>query len=440
MKRIAAHETRLALVMLAVGSIYLVPFVARGWFPHDEGMIGQSAERVLRGDIPHVDYDEPYTGALTLLHAAIFKTLGTDLVHIRWMLFIAASAGMVAVYRLLRRYLRPISAALVSWIALSWSFPNYFASLPSWWLLIAAILCLAALIRFVETDRLWYIALAGLAVGTAITIKQTGVYFVFPLTMIALLRLNGDGRESWASQHFPQLARVIFATCSVGFAIWIMRQRLGASEVVYLLLPIIASALTLILWPRFHATTTASLSPCIVALIASSLPVAIFLYRYWIGGHLDDFVRGTLQAPQLRLMFASISLPPAPLILCGPAMYFVLVHVPASLSVRDVKLLRIGRWAAVGILLIASFRYDLAYALTWQSVRSAVSLLPLVSLWMIAFGRSLKYVPAQLVFASSSMLAWASLVQFPFAAPIYFCSLLSKLAGAIAVAREGERG
>src|SRR5262249_20229490 len=71
---------------------YLVPFVSRGWMPHDEGMLGQSADRVLHGDVPHVDYEEPYTGGLTWLYAGVFKIAGVDLLKLRWLLF-AVAAG-----------------------------------------------------------------------------------------------------------------------------------------------------------------------------------------------------------------------------------------------------------------------------------------------------------------------------------------------------------
>ena len=98
-----------ALVALSVA--YLCLFVPRGWIPHDEGMIGQSAERVLAGATPHVDYEEPYTGGLTWLHAVAFKAAGVDLIYPRWLLFAGAALAQVLTYLILRRYLDPIGAA-----------------------------------------------------------------------------------------------------------------------------------------------------------------------------------------------------------------------------------------------------------------------------------------------------------------------------------------
>jgi hypothetical protein len=74
--------TRLAAAGLVGLSIaYLWLFVSRGWIPHDEGMIGQSAERVLIGEVPHVDYEEPYTGGLAWTHALAFRLAGIDLIY-----------------------------------------------------------------------------------------------------------------------------------------------------------------------------------------------------------------------------------------------------------------------------------------------------------------------------------------------------------------------
>ena len=80
MRRLPARGDRpMAFALLALSLVYLWFFVPRGWIPHDEGMLGQSAERVLAGGLPHIDYEEPYTGGLTWMHAAVFKLAGIDL-------------------------------------------------------------------------------------------------------------------------------------------------------------------------------------------------------------------------------------------------------------------------------------------------------------------------------------------------------------------------
>src|SRR4029453_7091374 len=74
----------LVAVVLASG-LYVRPFVDKGWVPHDEGLLGQSAERVLAGQLPHRDFDEVYTGGLSYLHALAFKLGGVRSIVLRWM-------------------------------------------------------------------------------------------------------------------------------------------------------------------------------------------------------------------------------------------------------------------------------------------------------------------------------------------------------------------
>jgi hypothetical protein len=55
----------LLYVVLALSALLLAAHLRQGWIPHDEGTLGLSAERVLRGDLPHRDFDEVYTGGLS---------------------------------------------------------------------------------------------------------------------------------------------------------------------------------------------------------------------------------------------------------------------------------------------------------------------------------------------------------------------------------------
>src|SRR5439155_21832224 len=124
--RVAAStcEKLLAALIIAAAVACLIPSVPRGWIPHDDGMLGQAAERVLHGELPHVDYQEMYTGGLSWLYAAVFRITSVDLLNIRWALFIGAAVAIWLIYAITRRFLRPVGAALASWIALLWSFPR----------------------------------------------------------------------------------------------------------------------------------------------------------------------------------------------------------------------------------------------------------------------------------------------------------------------------
>src|SRR5690242_6556919 len=116
----STRERAIGVLTVAAALVYLTDFVARGWIPPDEGMLAQSAERVLLGQIPHVGYEEPYTGGLSWIYAALFRFTGVELLHIRWLLYIVAVVAMYILYALLRRFLKPPAAAVATWVGLAW--------------------------------------------------------------------------------------------------------------------------------------------------------------------------------------------------------------------------------------------------------------------------------------------------------------------------------
>ena len=68
----------LFLMVFLLSALYGAKDLKRGWIPSDEGTFGQSAERVLQGELPHKDFDEGYTGGLTHLHALAFRVAGNQ--------------------------------------------------------------------------------------------------------------------------------------------------------------------------------------------------------------------------------------------------------------------------------------------------------------------------------------------------------------------------
>src|ERR1700678_101932 len=82
--------------MLSVG--WLGIHLNRGWVPHDDGMLAQTGERVLNGQLPHRDFDDVYTGGLSYLNAAAFKIFGLNLMSLRIMLLIFFAMWVPAVY------------------------------------------------------------------------------------------------------------------------------------------------------------------------------------------------------------------------------------------------------------------------------------------------------------------------------------------------------
>jgi hypothetical protein len=424
MRATAGRERLIAAALLLVSIGYLWLFVPRNWIPHDEGMLGQSAERVLNGGVPHVDYEEPYTGGLTWLHAAVFKLAGIDLLFPRFLLFAGALLAQLVTYALMRRYLAPIGAAVAACLALVWSFPNYFAALPSWWLLICALACIWAFVRYVETGRPQYAAMSGMAAGIAILIKQTGLYVLMALVM-AFAYGYAARRDTRQKLHAARLVGVTVAISGLVLALGIIRTRLSLSDLLYLFLPIAACCRLLVSGGHHETAHPERLrSGLIPALAGAGVPIACFVAPYLATANLDAFFNGAFVLPQRRVQFASFELPPPHWILAGIPLLLVISPLPQFRRWPQFTWRR--WWAAMGIggavvFVNAALYNQTAYQLIWQSARAASALLPVAICIVLGSGRVQEPKQRWILFATAVMLAWASLVQFPFSAPIYFC-------------------
>src|SRR5262245_61885519 len=173
------RRTALALgVVWAGAAIFLSAIALDGWHPHDEGTLGQSAVRVLAGELPHRDFDAVYTGGLELLHALAMRCAGTSLASLRLVLLLAALAVVPVVFWLAARALAPLPAALATAAALVWSLPAYFASLPSWYVTFLGLCSAAAVLRYADVRRRRWAALAGACGALALLMKVVGVFVI----------------------------------------------------------------------------------------------------------------------------------------------------------------------------------------------------------------------------------------------------------------------
>lgn len=420
------HRQRiLGVATAAAAGLYLIPFVDRGWIPHDEGMLGQSADRVLHGAIPFIDYEEAYSGGLSWLYALVFRIRGVDLLNVRWLMYGLACAVVWLVYVMARRYLGPIGAAIAAWVALVWSVPNYFAGLPSWWLLLCALASLWAMVRFAETSRRRYLVLAGLSAGLALAVKQTGLYLAIAVVTTI----------TFASG--PLLVRWAVAAAAVVSALGLLAPRILHPEGFYLFCPVAACALTLVVPDApDREPTRRSLLPVVIVVTAMAIPVALLVSPYLVRGRLWDFVNGAVLLPQKRLAFAS-----APMY----ATWFALAGVPAmALAWLDLRGLRTRSraaftvlWTAAIVLPVAALVNVASYQVIWQSTRAVAAFLPIAICFLLATGRVAQPPQRIVLFACGACLAWLSLNQYPFAAPIYF-TYVTPLAVVAAVAVAGR--
>src|SRR6478736_3030545 len=236
---LGAVERYLPVIVILLAAVLLASDLNQGWVPHDEGALGQSAERILAGQVPHRDFDEIYTGALAYLHAASFMIASHSSTTMRVPLFVFALLWVAAMYAIARRFTPPFGAALVAITALVWSVPNYPAALPSWFNLFFATFGLLALLKGIETGRRRWLLLAGMAGGISFLFKLSGIFYLLgggiALIATSFRRPQGDVTEGRSRSGAALVAAMLLL---VMIALAVPLARAGVNEFVRFILPL----------------------------------------------------------------------------------------------------------------------------------------------------------------------------------------------------------
>src|SRR6202166_2246559 len=236
------------LVWLACAA-YMGMNLKRGWVPWDEGILGQSAERVLNGEMPHRDFNDVYTGGLSYLNALVFQLFGINLMYLRYVLFGFFLLWVPAVYGLAREFLEPWIAGGVTVLAVAWSVPNYPAAMPSWFLLFFATFGTLALSRYINRPKMYWLILAGLCGGSSFLFKSVAIYFIAGGLLFLVFREQdlsriGDGRP----QRTPTYVGFLIVCVALLLLILVKLVMFpgGVPEFIHFVLPTLALALLIL--------------------------------------------------------------------------------------------------------------------------------------------------------------------------------------------------
>jgi hypothetical protein len=413
----------LLLLTLIAGGLLLGSELNEDWFPHDEGTLGQSAERILSGEVPHRDFDEIYTGLLSYVHAAVFTVLPTSSRSMRAPLFVGAMVWLWSMYRIMLRFAAPPLAALTTVTAMVWSVPNYPAPIPSWYILFCATSATLALIKWSETRGTWWLVLAGASGGIAFLLKLSGllVFLGGGLAVLALLTVERTRSEG---EHRGLHAWLVALVCVAATLALVKLVTVGAAEFVRLALPLALLLVALAVrslrptstedgtaWRR----TASALGPLA---LGGTLPVLLFGVALGLQGALPMLVEGVFVTPFRRTALAQASpAQPLTLLLSLPVILFLLAR-PRSPGAWRLLLGAAAGWFGLVVLLAPADA--LFYRFGWMSI---VGLLPLVAvLGAIHLLRSRESdqsgVEANALLLGC-MAVSITLIEFPFAAPIY---------------------
>ncbi|MFB3915986.1 MAG: hypothetical protein ACE14M_04615 [Terriglobales bacterium] len=423
------------VLTFTVSAAYAFARLKVGWVPGDDGLLAQSAWRVLQGQLPHRDFVDGYTGGLSFLHAAAFRVWGTNLVAMRWTVFLGFLAWLPAVFFVATRFASVVPAAGITVVAAVWSLPTYPAAMPSWYNLFFAVLGMASLLRYIEVGGRKWLFVAGLLGGASILIKIIGLYYVAAVLLFLVYReqqLAGDvscGEQthaqpfSCAYRWFSTISLITFLT----LLLLMMRQRFDEREFVHFFLPSAVLAFLLVRRearisgvPRRFSALFGMILPFAAGIL---LPILVFLVPYVVSGSLGVFFQGANRSGSIAALGAIRPLAVQSLLYAVPLVAVLTAGTFWDRLTGGVRGLVIS-FALVLLLLTAKYDGTVA-AMVW---RSAIVVTPII----VALGAAvllarprwadgLSRVRDQQLMLVLAMAAVCSLVQFPFSAPIYFC-------------------
>jgi len=429
--------------VVAVG--YAASGLTRGWYPHDEGTLGQSADRVLAGQLPHRDYDEIYTGGLAYADAIAFRVFGADLVSPRIVLLFVFAVWVVGMFYVASRFFGPIPAGGVTLAAVAWSMPNYSAAMPSWFNLFFAGLGAACLIRHTETGAARWLFWAGVCGGLSCLCKIIGLYYIAGALLFIVYREQSSAVES--PEQGATWYRVLVGGALLLFLaalLDLLKGRWTGGDLGLFVLP--STLLVTLLLVREPGRGAAG--PRLVALARSvgflaagvAVPVLLFLLPYIFSRSLGSIAYDVFVAPTRRFTFAAWRAPglnttPNALLFIVPvALYWL---VPAW-----------RRWTAIGSAVLLATVWFLTfkgnyYRIEWNAFQWIVPLAVIagvIALWPKSGGEG-SAVRGEQTFAVLAVTAVAQLVQFPFSHQVYFLYIapLGMVAAAVVLGIEFER-
>lgn len=421
---------RWLIATLVVAAILCFVTIDRAWDPDDEGALGQSAERVLHGEVPHRDFDELYTGLLSYFHAGAFALGSPRLAVLRIPLFVVTLGWVAAVFALARRLVPPAGAAGLTLLALVWSVPNNSIPMPSWYNLFLATFGALALSRWIEARRSRWLVLAGCLGGLSFLVKLSGLFF---LAGAGCFLLAASHSQVATSRPSPGLAAVRTAItlglALVVFSLWRSIAPLSDPRLLlHFVLPVgfFAAGLAIREWrsPPVEATAriAAVLRVAIPFTLGAVLAIGPYALAMTLAGGLGDTIRGVFITSLSRLDHASMR---------PPEVFWIIAVAPLLLLLLPRVDFAAPAWrrrgVAVAIILagalVATFLVYFPNQVIRQSLRGLTPVLGLAAGIVVALPEARLDWSAErrlLVVLLASVAMFTSLIQFPFASPTYF--------------------
>lgn len=434
--RAAFQETRYGWLVLAVvwtaSVAYLAAYLRTGWFPYDAGHLAEAAERVLSGQVPHLNFEAVYTGGLAYFDALAFRLFGTNFFSLRIPLFLCFLGWVPAFYLIARRFTTPLVAGTITLLAVAWSIPNYPVGTAGAYDLFLATWGTLALLRYTETEKQRWIWIAGLCGGLSFLVKIVGLYFVAGCFLFFVFReaavsagsRNGKGRSGLGYLVFATAGLLLFLVALSN----LISQRPAFVEYFYFLLPS-ASVAGFVLWELWRWSPRGEpagkrfrrlFSMLLPFLGGLAAPIAVFLAWFAYKRALAVWFTGTFFRSTIHLHWEAYNAI-SPIVLLGlvPAVLLLLLAWDSNPAART--LARYGGPLALAALLLAAWKSFAVYSFVSYSLPLLIPILALAVLFCLRHGNHLPDSKRQQTFLIVTVAATGGLLLFPSAAALYFC-------------------
>lgn len=428
----------LCLVMIIAGA-YVGIRVNQSWIAVDDGILAQSAVRVLQGQLPHSDFVEIYTGGLSFIHAAAFRVFGINLLSLRICVFLFFLAWVPPLYYIALRFTAPLAAGMVTLLAIAWSFPNYEAAMPSWYNLFFATFGAAALLRYLEVRTRRWLLIAGLCGGVSILIKVIGFYYVAGVLLFLAFLEQSDNEQHGAEKNEAKKSGWVYRVFSAGALLAflgtlfsMLRGRLAAGEFYHFLLPSLAVVAMILLGERKAGSGSRERFAAILRLVipftcGAAIPIVIFLVPYALAGKIGGFFSGATTSTIAHAVDLALARPTSPRYIV--AVLPLAALIAAGMYWKQFQTRLIGSAVALLALVVVvrAARSEGVYTAVWTSVAMLTPVVVAAGVAAILALRSrydISKIQRERMVLFVALAATCTLVQYPFPVPIYLCYAL----------------
>ena len=455
----AAQGWRVRLMVLgavlAIAAACVGARIGSGWVPADDGILSQSALRVMQGQLPHRDFAEIYTGGLSVIHALAFRVFGVSLLSLRICVFLFFLAWIPAVYYIALRFTSAVAAGLVTLMVVAWSFPNYPAAMPSWYNLFFATFGAAALLRYLDVRRARWLFVAGICGGISILIKVIGAYYIAGVLLFLAFLEQSDEQSDHESAETGKSAvpyRVFTTSALLLFlaaVVYVFHARLGSGEFYHFVLPAAVLVALILLGERNvrGAATGKRFSGLLRLVIPFGCgvvtPAIAFLAPYARSGAVGQFFSGVTSSAIARSVGLGVLRP----VSIKEAIFALALAalVAGAMYLREFQGKLVGAAVGLGltVVLVKAATSSGIVSGVWYSVATLTPLVVLLGAAVVLaagkWGGQTK-LQQQRVMVLVSLAAMCGLVQYPFAAPIYLCYALPlTLLAAVAIVATAKK-